>query len=137
MITPKLTAVLVAMTALVGAGPVAVFGQAAAPMDPADETDTDTAVNEFLVSNTIANVADTSADDNTQINNAEVDQEQSGEAECDDDCSASVFDLTQISNVEQENEIETGDVDQEANDNEQSNELDEILAIALADLDLS
>jgi hypothetical protein len=126
MITPKLTAALVVMTALTGVAPAAVFAQ-----------DTDTAANVFDVSNTIANVADTSADDNTQVNNAEVDQRQSGEAECDDDCSAEVSDLTQISSVEQENEIETGDVDQEANDNEQENELDDIVAVALADLDLS
>jgi hypothetical protein len=131
MITPKLTAALVVMTALAGVAPGAVFAQ------DDGTSDTDTAANVFDVSNTIANIADTSADDNTQINNAEVEQEQSGEAECDDDCSAEVSDLTQISSVEQENEIETGDVEQEANDNEQENELEEIVAVALADLDLT
>ena len=129
MITPKLTAALVVMTALAGLAPAAVFAQ----------EDTDTAANVFDVDQTVAQVADSSADDNVQVNNAEVKQSIENEAECDDDCGAevNVDDQTQISNVEQENEIETGDVEQEQEDIEQENEFEDILAIALADLDLS
>jgi hypothetical protein len=129
MITPKLTAALVAMTALVGVAPGAVFAQ---------DSDTDTAANVFDVSNAVANVADTSADENVQVNSARVDQSQSVEAECEDDCEAEAEaeDLTQISNIEQENEIETGDVEQTNEDIEQENELEDIIAVALADLDL-
>jgi hypothetical protein len=138
MITPKLTAALVAMTALVGVAPGAVFAQDMIAEEDGT-SDTDTAFNEFLVSNTVANVADTSADGNLQVNSATVSQSQSVEAECEDDCSAEADaeDLTQISNIEQENSIETGDVEQTNEDIEQENSLEEILAIALADLDLS
>jgi hypothetical protein len=118
---------MVAMTAFGAVSPMAAMAQ-----------DDDTAANVFSLSNTAAQIADTSADDNVQVNNAEVKQSIENEAECDDQCGAeiNVDDQTQISNVEQENEIETGDVEQEQEDIEQENELEDIVAIALADLDL-
>jgi hypothetical protein len=118
---------MVAMTAFGAVSPMAAMAQ-----------DDDTAANVFSLSNTAAQIADTSADDNVQVNNAEVKQSIENEAECDDRCGAeiNVDDQTQISNVEQENEIETGDVDQDQDDIEQENELEDIVAIALADLDL-
>jgi hypothetical protein len=120
---------MVAMTAFGAVSPMAAMAQ---------EEDNDAAVNTFSLSNIAAQVADTSADDNVQVNNAEVKQSIKNSAECDDDCEAEVEvdDQTQISNVEQENEIETGDVEQEQEDIEQENELEDIIAIALADLDL-
>ena len=120
---------MVAMTAFGAVSPMAAMAQ---------EEDNDLAANVFEASNTVAQVADTSADNNVQVNNAEVKQSIENEAECDDQCGASieVDDQTQISNVEQENEIETGDVEQEQEDIEQENELEDIVAIALADLDL-
>jgi hypothetical protein len=127
MISTRLSILMVAMTAFGAVSPMAAMAQ-----------DDDTAANVFSLSNTAAQVADTSADDNVQVNNAEVKQSIENEAECDDQCGAriEVDDQTQISNVEQENEIETGDVEQEQEDIEQENELEDIVAIALADLDL-
>ena len=129
MISTRLSILMVAMTAFGAVSPMAAMAQ---------EEDNDLAANVFEASNTVAQVADTSADNNVQVNNAEVKQSIENEAECDDQCGASieVDDQTQISNVEQENEIETGDVEQEQEDIEQENELEEIVAIALADLDL-
>jgi hypothetical protein len=117
---------MVAMTAFGAVSPMAAMAQ------------DDTAANVFDLSNTVAQVADTSADDNVQVNNAEVKQSIENEAECDDRCGASVEvrDQIQVSEIEQENEIETGDVEQEQEDIEQENELEDIVAIALADLDL-
>jgi hypothetical protein len=119
---------MVAMTAFGAVSPMAAMAQ----------EDNDLAANVFEASNTVAQVADTSADDNVQVNNAEVKQSIKNSAECDDDCEAEVEvdDQTQISNVEQENEIETGDVEQEQEDIEQENEFEDIIAVALADLDL-
>jgi TolA-binding protein len=127
MISTRLSILMVAMTAFGAVSPMAAMAQ-----------DDDTAANVFSLSNTAAQIADTSADDNVQVNNAEVKQSIENEAECDDQCGAeiNVDDQTQISNVEQENEIETGDVDQDQDDIEQENELEDIVAIALADLDL-
>jgi TolA-binding protein len=126
MISTRLSILMVAMTAFGAVSPMAAMAQ------------DDTAANVFDLSNTVAQVADTSADDNVQVNNAEVKQSIENEAECDDRCGASVEvrDQTQISNVEQENEIETGDVEQEQEDIEQENEFEDIIAVALADLDL-
>jgi Spy/CpxP family protein refolding chaperone len=140
MITPKLTAVLVAMTALVGAAPAAVFAQdigLAAPMDPEDGSVTDIVSNAISSSQTAAQVADTSADGNTQINNAEVSQAQVASASCEDDCSASASqeELEQSSDIDQSNNIETGDVDQEQ-DVEQTAEFEDILQFALDELSL-
>jgi hypothetical protein len=118
---------MVAMTAFGAVSPMAAMAQ-----------DDDTAANVFSLSNTVAQIADTSADDNVQVNNAEVKQSIENEAECDDQCGASVEvrDQIQVSEIEQENEIETGDIEQEQEDIEQENELEDIVAIALADLDL-
>jgi hypothetical protein len=117
---------MVAMTAFGAVSPMAAMAQ------------DDIAANVFDLSNTVAQVADTSADDNVQVNNAEVKQSIENEAECDDRCGASVEvrDQIQVSEIEQENEIETGDIEQEQEDIEQENELEDIVAIALADLDL-
>ena len=120
---------MVAMTAFGAVSPMAAMAQ---------EEDNDLAANVFEASNTVAQIADTSADDNVQVNNAEVKQSIENEAECDDRCGASVEvrDQIQVSEIEQENEIETGDIEQEQEDIEQENELEDIVAIALADLDL-
>jgi TolA-binding protein len=129
MISTRLSILMVAMTAFGAVSPMAAMAQ---------EEDNDLAANVFEASNTVAQVADTSADNNVQVNNAEVKQSIENEAECDDRCGAevNVDDQTQISDIEQENEIETGDVEQEQEDIEQENELEDIFAIALADLDL-
>ena len=116
---------MVAMTAFGAVSPMAAMAQ------------DDTAANVFDLSNTVAQVADTSADDNVQVNNAEVRQSIENEAECDDQCGASVEvrDQIQVSEIDQDNEIRTGDVEQEQEDIEQENELEDIVAVALADLD--
>jgi hypothetical protein len=127
MILSKLSVLVVAMTVVGAVSPMAAMAQ-----------DDDTAANVFSLSNTAAQVADTSADNNLQVNNAEVKQSIENEAECDDQCGAevNVDDQTQVSVIEQENEIETGDVEQEQEDIEQENEFEDIVAVALADLDL-
>jgi len=118
---------MVAMSVVGAVSPMAAMAQ-----------DENTAANVFDVSNTIANVADTSADDNVQVNNAEVEQSIENEAECDDRCGASVEvrDQIQVSEIDQDNEIRTGDVEQEQEDIEQENELEDIVAVALAGLRL-
>jgi hypothetical protein len=120
---------MVAMTAFGAIGPVAAMAQ---------PTDDDTAANVVDLSNVFAQIADTSADDNVQVNNAEVDQSIKNSAECDDQCGADVTtrDQIQVSDIEQENEIETGDVEQEAEDVEQENDVEDLVQVALADLDL-
>jgi hypothetical protein len=129
MISTRLSILMVAMTAFGAVSPMAAMAQ---------EEDNDLAANVFEASNTVAQVADTSADNNVQVNNAEVKQSIENEAECDDQCGAevNVDDQTQVSVIEQENEIETGDVEQEQEDIEQENEFEDIVAVALADLDL-
>jgi TolA-binding protein len=126
MISTRLSILMVAMTAFGAVSPMAAMAQ------------DDIAANVFEASNTVAQVADTSADDNVQVNNAEVKQSIENEAECDDQCGASVEvrDQIQVSEIEQENEIETGDIEQEQEDIEQENEFEDIIAVALADLDL-
>jgi hypothetical protein len=59
MITPKLTAVMVAVTALIGAGPVAAFAQAANVQEIGD----------------LVNAANIETGGNTQVNAAETNQE--------------------------------------------------------------
>src|SRR5215204_1446179 len=127
MISTRLSILMVAMTAFGAVSPMAAMAQ----------PDNDVAANVLDQSNTFAQIADTSADDNVQVNNAEVKQSIENEAECDDRCGASVEvrDQIQVSEIEQENEIRTGDVEQEQEDIEQENELEDIVAVALADLD--
>ena len=119
---------MVAMTAFGAIGPVAAMAQ----------DDNDLAANVLSGSNTFAQIADTSADDNVQVNNAEVKQSIKNSAECDDQCGADVTtrDQIQVSNIEQENEIETGDATNTATDVEQENEFEDNILVALADLDL-
>jgi len=118
---------MVAMSVVGAVSPMAAMAQ-----------DENTAANVFDVSNTAAQVADTSADRNVLVNNAEVEQSIENEAECDDRCGASVEirDQTQVSEIDQDNEIRTGDVEQEQEDIEQENELEDIVAVALAGLRL-
>jgi len=120
---------MVAMTAFGAIGPVAAMAQ---------PTDDDLAANVLSGSNTFAQIADTSADDNVQVNNAEVKQSIKNSAECDDRCGASVEvrDQIQVSEIDQENEIETGDATNNAEDVEQENEFEDNILVALADLDL-
>ena len=129
MISPRLSILMVAMTAFGAIGPVAAMAQ---------PTDDDTAANVVDLSNTFAQIADTSADDNVQVNNAEVKQSIKNSAECDDQCGASVEvrDQIQVSEIDQENEIETGDASNEVRDVEQENEFEDNILVALADLDL-
>src|SRR5215204_1594489 len=126
MISTRLSILMVAMTAFGAVSPMAAMAQ------------DDIAANVFDLSNTVAQVADTSADDNVQVNNAEVKQSIENEAECDDRCGASVEvrDQIQVSEIEQENEIETGDVEQTQRDIDASNEVRDVIQVALADLDL-
>jgi len=116
---------MVAMTVVGAVSPMAAMAQ---------ETDDDTAVNVFDLSNIAAQVADTSADNNVQVNDADVQQSIENEAECDDECGADVTvrDQIQLSNVEQENEISTGDVEQEQEEIEQANSLEDVDAVAVA-----
>jgi hypothetical protein len=95
--------------------------------------DNDTAANVFDLSNTVAQVADTSADNNVQVNDADVQQSIENEAECDDECGAdiAVRDQIQLSNVEQENEISTGDVEQDQEEIEQANSLEDVITVAI------
>jgi hypothetical protein len=125
MISPRLSILMVAMSVVGAVSPMAAMAQ------------DDTAANVFEASNTVAQVADTSADKNVQVNSATVKQSIENEAECDDQCGPEVTtgDNTQTSTIEQENEIETGDVEQTQTDITQEAEIEEVLAIALADLD--
>ncbi len=127
MISPRLSILMVAMSVVGAVSPMAAMAQ-----------DENTAANVFDVSNTAAQVADTSADRNVLVNNAEVEQSIENEAECDDRCGASVEvrDQIQVSEIDQDNEIRTGDVEQEQEDIEQENELEDIVAVALAGLRL-
>jgi hypothetical protein len=127
MITPRLTALIVAMSALGASGPLAAMAQ---------EEEVNTAANILSQANTAANVADTSADDNVQVNNAEVSQSIANVAACDDKCGPEVEtgDNTNFAEVDQENEIETGDVTQDLTA-EQSNTATEVVQVALAGLE--
>jgi hypothetical protein len=120
MISPKLSILMVAMSVVGAVSPMAAMAQ-------------DTVTNALDVSNTAAQVADTSADDNVEVNDADVSQSNQNEAECEDDCEASVEarDQIQFSNVERENSIETGDVEQEQEEIEQANSLEDVDAIAI------
>jgi len=119
---------MVAMTAFGAVSPMAAMAQ----------PDNDVAANVLDQSNTFAQIADTSADDNVQVNSATVKQSIENEAECDDRCGASVEvrDQTQTVELDQENEIETGDVEQTQRDIDASNEVRDVIQVALADLDL-
>ena len=76
MITPKLTAVMVAVTALIGAGPVAAFAQAANVQEIGDLVN---AANIETGGNTQVNAAETTQ---TAVNNIEISNEaESGDAE--------------------------------------------------------
>ena len=76
MITPKLTAVMVAVTALIGAGPVAAFAQATNANVVGDLTN---ALNVETGGNTQVNAAETTQ---TAANNIEISNEaESGDAE--------------------------------------------------------
>src|SRR5918999_1627460 len=76
MITPKLTAVMLAVTALIGAGPVAAFAQAANVQEIGDLVN---AANIETGGNTQVNAAETTQ---TAVNNIEISNEaESGDAE--------------------------------------------------------
>ena len=76
MITPKLTAVMMAVTALIGAGPVAAFAQAANVQEIGDLVN---AANIETGGNTQVNAAETTQ---TVVNNIEISNEaESGDAE--------------------------------------------------------
>jgi hypothetical protein len=76
MITPKLTAVMMAVTALIGAGPVAAFAQAANVQEIGDLVN---AANIETGGNTQVNAAETTQ---TAVNNIEISNEaESGDAE--------------------------------------------------------
>src|SRR5918997_1924960 len=98
MITPKLTAVMLAVTALIGAGPVAAFAQA---------------TNAQVVGDLI-NAADIQTGGNTQVNAAETNQEAensieiSNEAES-GDAEAEGGDAEAEAEAEAESESESGD----------------------------
>src|SRR5918998_5992801 len=98
MITPKLTAVMVAVTALIGAGPVAAFAQAANANVVGDLTN---ALNIETGGNTQGNAAETTQ---TAANNIEISNEaESGDAE------AEGGDAEAEAEAEAESESESGD----------------------------
>src|SRR5918997_236041 len=98
MITPKLTAVMLAVTALIGAGPVAAFAQAANVQEIGD----------------LVNAANIETGGNTQVNAAETTQaasnsiEISNEAES-GDAEAEGGDAEAEAEAEAESESESGD----------------------------
>jgi FKBP-type peptidyl-prolyl cis-trans isomerase (trigger factor) len=128
MISPRLSILMVAMSVVGVVSPMAAMAQ---------ETEENTAANILDQANTAANVADTSADDNVQVNNAEVSQSIANVAACDDKCGPEVEtgDNTNVAVVDQENEIETGDVEQTL-DADQSNTATDVVQVALAGLEL-
>jgi hypothetical protein len=125
MISPKLSILMVAMSVVGAVSPMAAMAQ-------------DTATNALDVSNIAAQAADTSADDNVQPNNAEVSQSQSVEAECEgEECEsgdASAEDLTQVSDIDQANEIRTGNVNQDQREINQENEIANIRICSLSEV---
>src|SRR5918999_1562903 len=98
MITPKLTAVMVAVTALIGAGPVAAFAQAANANVVGDLTN---ALNVETGGNTKVNAAETNqeAENSIEISN----EAESGDAE------AEGGDAEAEAEAEAESESESGD----------------------------
>jgi hypothetical protein len=98
MITPKLTAVMVAVTALIGAGPVAAFAQATNANIVGDLTN---AANVETGGNTQVNAAETTqvADNDVEISN----EAESGDAE------AEGGDAEAEAEAEAESESESGD----------------------------
>jgi hypothetical protein len=88
--------------------------------------------NRISTSQDATQAADSSADDNTQVNNAEVTQTQAAIASCEEYCNveAEQEDNTQTSTVTQSNSIRTGDVTQEQ-DVTQTQELEDIVQGAL------
>ena len=120
MITPKLTAVMVAVTALIGAGPVAAFAQAANVQEIGD----------------LVNAANIETGGNTQVNAAETNQdaensiEISNEAES-GDAEAEGGDAE--AEAEAESESESGDAENKGKKGEASSESEsEAEAAALA-----
>ena len=98
MITPKLTAVMMAVTALIGAGPVAAFAQAANVQEIGDLVN---AANIETGGNTQVNAAETTQ---TAVNNIEISNEaESGDAE------AEGGDAEAEAEAEAESESESGD----------------------------
>ena len=84
MITPKLTAVMVAMTALVGAGPIAAFAQATNSQTVGDLVN---AANVETGGNVQVNNAETTqaADNSIEISNEAESEAESGDADSDAD----------------------------------------------------
>ena len=109
MITPKLTAVMVAVTALIGAGPVAAFAQAANVQEIGD----------------LVNAANIETGGNTQVNAAETNQnaenniEISNEAESGD---AVAVGGDAEAEAEAESESESGDATNKGKKGEASSE---------------
>src|SRR5918998_1741774 len=99
MITPKLTAVMMAVTALIGAGPVAAFAQAANVQEIGDLVN---AANIETGGNSQVNAAETTQ---TAVNNIEISNEaESGDAE------AEGGDAEAEAEAEAESESETNQV---------------------------
>jgi hypothetical protein len=120
MITPKLTAVMLAVTALIGAGPVAAFAQAANVQEIGDLVN---AANIETGGNTQVNAAETTQ---TAVNNIEISNEaESGDAEAEGgDAEAE---------AEAESESESGDATNKGKKGEASSESEsEAEAAALA-----
>jgi hypothetical protein len=120
MITPKLTAVMMAVTALIGAGPVAAFAQAANVQEIGDLVN---AANIETGGNTQVNAAETTQ---TAVNNIEISNEaESGDAEAEGgDAEAE---------AEAESESESGDATNKGKKGEASSESEsEAEAAALA-----
>ena len=109
MITPKLTAVMLAVTALIGAGPVAAFAQAANVQEIGDLVN---AANIETGGNTQVNAAETTQ---TAVNNIEISNEaESGDAEAEGgDAEAE---------AEAESESESGDASNKGKKGEASSE---------------
>ena len=88
----------------------------------------------------IVQSAETSADDNVQVNDADVKQSIKNSAECDDQCGASfagrddMSDQEQFPRIVQENEIGTGDASNSATDAEQENEFEGNFIIIVPDV---
>jgi hypothetical protein len=91
MITPKLTAVMMAVTALIGAGPVAAFAQAANVQEIGD----------------LVNAANVETGGNTQVNAAETNQAADNSIEISQEVE---------SEAEAESEAEGGDAESESGD---------------------
>ena len=115
MITPKLTAVMVAVTALIGAGPVAAFAQAANVQEIGDLTN---AANVETGGNTQVNAAETTqAADNSIEISQEVESEAEAESSAEGGDAYSQSGDAKGKKSSSESEAEGGDAESEAEAN--------------------